>query len=158
MNNPTPQPVVVRPMDEATFWAIISNFDWNVRDEKQIMQPAVDILSKFPEEDIYKFEDILSEKLYLLDGVAFGSNFMRGPAQYLSVDMFLYRRCYVVAKGKNFFDNILANPRQGAFEETFEGILYLPSFAFKKKTNSQDYSHQTKFNYETYSNSKAWDE
>jgi hypothetical protein len=158
MNNSLQNKVEVKPMDENVFWQIISMFDWNQQDEMLIMQPGIDMLSQFPVDDIYKFDDILSEKLYLLDGEPFGSNFMREPAKYLSVDMFLYRRCYVVARGKDFYENILANPRQGDFEETAEGMLYLSSYSYKNKAGSKDYDHQTKFNYETYSNSKAWEE
>ena len=147
--------MTVRQMNESVFWDIISNFDWNTKDEKFIMQPAVDILSKFPVEDIYKFDDILSEKLYLLDGSAFGP---KNSSQYFSSDMFLYRRCFVVASGKDYFNSVLSNPQDISSQETetFEGFLFLPATAFSQKTNSDKYDHKTKYSYETGSNTKAW--
>ena len=151
----TPKHVTVEPMNESVFWDIISNFDWKTKDERLIMQPAVDILSKFSIEDIYKFDDILSEKLYLLDGSKFGPI---NSSQYFSSDMFLYRRCFVVASGKDYFNSVLSNPRDISSKETetFEGFLFLPATAFSKKISSDKYNHKTKYSYETGSNTNAW--
>jgi hypothetical protein len=154
----TPIPVVVRPMNDTVFWSIISNFAWQTKDEKLIIQPAIDILSKFPTEDIYKFNDILSEKLYLLDGPSFASNFADiSRNQYLSPDMFLYYRCYAVAGGQKSFNKVISDPKQMSTKGTFEGLLYIASYAYEKKTGKDGFEFRTKFNYETYGNKKAWD-
>jgi hypothetical protein len=153
-NDQTPIPVVVKPMNDTVFWAIISNFAWETKDEKLIIQPAIDILSKFPNEDIYKFNDILSEKLYLLDGPDFAANFSRN--QYLSPDMFLYSRCDAVAGGQKSFNEVISDPKQMSTKGTFEGLLYIANFAFKKKTGKDSFEFGTKYDYETYGNKKAW--
>jgi len=38
----------------------------------------------------------------------------------------------------------------------FEALLYLPDEAYNKKTKTEDYDYQTKFDYETYSNKEGW--
>jgi hypothetical protein len=89
-------------MDEAFFWAIIDLLDWRTRDESTVVAPAIEALSGFPEADIFRFHDILNEKLYLLDGQRFaeqlGSN-CYASGKGFSVDGFLYARCCVVANG-----------------------------------------------------------
>ena len=146
-------------MNYTVFWEILSNFAWETKDEKLTIQPAIDILSKFPTEDIYTFNDILSEKLYLLDGPAFASNFVdiNNKSQYLSPDMFLYARCYNIAGGQKCFNKVISDPKQMSTKGSFEGLLYIASYAYEKKTGKDSFEFRTKFNYETYGNKKAWD-
>lgn len=42
------------------------------------MRPAVKRLASMTVDDIYKFDEILAEKLYMLDGIAYASNDWRG--------------------------------------------------------------------------------
>lgn len=149
------------PMSEAVFWEIISLFNWKkTGDDAAVLRPAVNYLAQLEIEDIYKFADILSEKLYLLDGIAYASNI--GEESYInenepfSVDYFLYVRCCVVANGKDFFSDVLKNPEEMPEEMDFEALLYLPEEAYTKKTKMEDYGYQPKFDFETFSNKDGW--
>ena len=150
-----------RPMDDDVFWEIISLFNWaKTGDDDAVLRPAVRRLASMPVEDIYKFADILSEKLFLLDGSAYASNIgeesYTGKDEYFSVDYFLCVRCCVVANGKEYFDLVLANPTKMPKDMDFEALLYLPDIAFNKKTKSEDYDYEPKFNFETFSNVDGW--
>lgn len=111
-------------------------------------------------EDIYKFADILAEKLYMLDGITYASNIgedsYKGKNEHFSVDYFLYVRCCVVANGKDYFNYVISNPDQMPKNGDFEPLLYLPMETFNKKTKTEDYDYITKFDYETFSNVDGW--
>ena len=38
----------------------------------------------------------------------------------------------------------------------FEPLLYLPEAAYKYKTKTEDYDHEAKFDFETFSNVAGW--
>ncbi len=149
-------------MDEAQFWALIEMFDWSKEDREQIMVPAMEALSRFSDEDIYVFHDLLNEKLYALDGRRFaeqlGSNRYSPTSseQHFSVDDFLYSRCGVVVNGKEFYESVLENPERIPKEFTFESVLYLPAKAWALKTGRDDYDYFPETWYETFSNADGW--
>ena len=150
-----------KPMNEKVFWEIISSFNWNkTGNDNAVLKPAVNKLISMTVEDIFKFADILSEKLYLLDGIKYASNIgedsYKNETEHFSVDYFLYVRCCVVANGKDFYDQILKNPTKMPKEMDFEALLYLPEVAYNKKTKSEEYDYQPKFNFETFSNKNGW--
>ena len=129
-------------------------------DDDAVLRPALKRLSSMKVEDIYIFSDILSEKLYSLDGINYASNIgdfsYKDETQYFSNDYFLYVRCCVVANGKEFYEFVLANPTEMPKDLDFEALLYLPDEAYKKLTNTEQYDYQPKFDYETYANSEKW--
>lgn len=148
-------------MDEDQFWAIISLFDWKKFERADIIAPAIEALSRLPEEDIYAFHDLLHQKLYDLDGRRFavhlGSNrYAQDEDKHFSVDDFLYSRCAVVANGRTFYESVLQNPRRMPKEFTFESILYLPEKAWKMKTGRDDYDYSPETWCETFSNPDGW--
>lgn len=150
-----------KPMDEEGFWKIISSFNWNkTGDDEAVMKPALKKLVSITVEDIYTFADILSEKLYLLDGIEYASNIgedsYRNETVHFSADYFLYVRCCVVANGKDYFNQVLKNPAEMPEEMDFESLLYLPDEAYNIKTKTDEYDYQTKFNFETFSNKNGW--
>lgn len=84
-------------MDEVRFWDIIALFDWNkTGDDDAVIEPAVEALSQMSQEDISRFADILSEKLWQLDTEAHALPFIeKHPKGYLSVGM-VFCMCVVV--------------------------------------------------------------
>jgi Protein of unknown function (DUF4240) len=147
-------------MSEEGFWKIIGLFDWsNNTDNSAIIEPAVAVLAAMPVEQIFQFEDILSEKLWQLDTRehAKASIVSEGEDGYLSADGFLYDRCSVVANGREYFQNILKNPAEFPEGYSFETLLYVALDAFKRKTGAEP-DHIPKFNYETGSNTTGWPE
>lgn len=141
---------------EADFWSIIALLDWSK--EEGILTPAIQQLSNLPITNIYKFQDILAEKLYALDQQVFaeniGSRSYNGD-RYFSVDSFLYARACVVANGQQFYETVLVEPTKMPKEFTFEPLLYLAADAFKQKTG-EDWDYLPEVSYETYSNTKGW--
>jgi len=123
------------------------------------MAAAMTHLSGLSKAKIKAFDDILSEKLYQLDGQQYaentGQNAYQGEDTPFSVDGFLYARCMAVAQGKDTFDTILVNPEKMVKDDSFESLLSLASQAYQKKTG-KPYEHIPAFIYETYANTKGW--
>lgn len=149
-----------RPMDEELFWEIIATFNWKkTGDDDAVMKPALKQLVAMKVEDIQQFAEILSEKLYQLDGLAYASNI--GPDSYkdgkhFSVDYFLYVRCCVVANGKEYYERVLNDPTEMPEEMDFEALLYLADEAYNKKMGTEDENLFTRLSFETFSNEKGW--
>ncbi|MBK8398233.1 MAG: DUF4240 domain-containing protein [Leptospiraceae bacterium] len=86
---------------ESDFWNIISRINWDANDAREQIRPCINALTEFAPEDIIQFEEILAEKLYHLDGKKFALNlgeFSYEEGKHFSQDLFLYMRCYAVAK------------------------------------------------------------
>lgn len=144
-------------MSESTFWSLIALFNWAATSDEAVVEPVVDSLASMTIEEIYAFDDILTDKLYALDTrdhaqeigeYAYGEG-------YFSVDLFLYARCAVVANGQSLYDAVLANPTKFPNDIEFEALLYVAQTAFERKTG-QDYSHLPELSYETFANKAGW--
>ncbi|MEZ5044367.1 MAG: DUF4240 domain-containing protein [Saprospiraceae bacterium] len=149
------------PLSEDYFWEIISLLDWSKEgDDEAVVEPAIARLASGPVRHILEFADLLSEKLYNLDGLAFAKHIGEdswSPDRYFSVDNFLYARSCVVANGKEIFEKVIHDPRQMPKDFTFEELLYIPSGAYERKTGKA-YDYTPAFPIETYSNQESWNE
>lgn len=145
---------------EKEFWEIIDLFNWRKRKASNIMNAAISNLSELSEEKIKAFDDILSEKLFQLDGQVYAENIGQGAYkdknESFSADGFLYARCMVVAKGKKVYKSIIQNPKKMLKDSSFEPLLNLASLAYQKKTGKV-YDHIPAYIYETFANTKGWD-
>lgn len=156
--------IEVRELDstfsEKQFWSILNRLDWGRQRSADIVAPAVEVLSQFSEKDIFSFEDILSQKLYALDGEQFAKplGWGRDDGQGFSVDGFLYARCGVVANGQIFYEKVLQNPALMSPEYSFEPLLYLAEKAYRLKTSTDDYDYLPALSCETFSNHDGWPE
>jgi hypothetical protein len=140
----------------ADFWQAINMLDWQKEgDDEEVTEPLINFLSEQPIGHIYRFSDILSEKLWQLDTYTHAKIFLDDPDEegLLSVDDFLYTRCAVVANGQDYYEKILHNPHLMPSDLTFEPLLYVK--AYKRKTG-KNFSPISAYNYETYSNKKGW--
>jgi hypothetical protein len=136
---------------ENLFWDTLALLDWENED---ICAPAVVYLSKRPEL-IVDFDKMLSRKLYELDGKIFAEA-VYGKDMPISVDDFLYVRCFQVAQGKEFYKSVLENPALMK-DDVCESLLSIGAKAYQLATQKTDYVFPlTEFHYETYSNAKAW--
>jgi hypothetical protein len=147
-------------MNENEFWNIISMFDWKYTgDDDKVLKRAVNYLAKKSNEDIYKFYDILSKLLYDLDGVEYAKNI--GEDSYVdedtffSVDWFLYTRCVVVANGRDYYYEVIKNPKEMPKDMEFESLLYIAQEAFEKK-NNDELDYVAEYDFETFSNRDNW--
>ena len=152
--------IVREGMDENRFWELISLLDWKKSgDDDAVSEPVVQALADSTLRHIYEFEDILSEKLYLLDGMKFakntGENAYRGADVYFSVDGFLYDRCCVVANGKEFYQEVLKDPEKMPKEMDFEPLLGIAAKAYQRKTG-KEFKYVPAYSYETFSNLEGW--
>ncbi len=153
--------IVDKPTNHPTlttddFWAIIEQLDWTKEgDDAAVVEPVIELLKNRPLAHIYRFADILSDKLWHLDTSNHAQVFLNDPEDgYFSVDDFLYTRCAVVANGKDFYQNVLNNPSEMPTDLTFEPLLYVALHAYKRKTG-KEFMFIPALNYETYSNNKA---
>ncbi|MFM9965175.1 MAG: DUF4240 domain-containing protein [Planctomycetaceae bacterium] len=146
-------------MSDEVFWRIIGLFNWKkLGDDDAVIGPAVKALAQMSNEDILRFEDILSEKLYALDTEALAKEIGEEafqPGKYFSVDWFLYSRCVVVANGREVFESVIADPKQMPKDGEFEALLSVAREAYERKTGNE-FDHTSPICYETYSNRNGW--
>lgn len=146
-------------MDDKTFWKFISKLDMKLDDEDDITKGITMELSKYEEKEIFSFLETLSYKLYLLDTKEHARNigeysYKDGQNLHFSEDLFLYIRCYVIAKGKKLYEKVLKNPVNMPHNE-FEALLSVAEDAYYLKTKKK-FDYVTKYDYETFSNEEGW--
>lgn len=146
-------------MSEDVFWRIIGLFNWKkTGDDEAVIEPAVKALARMSVDDIKRFEDLLTEKLYALDTEAHAREIGEEafqPGKYFSPDWFLYVRCCVVANGRVFFETVLANPTEMPKDMEFESLLSVGPTAFARKTG-EEFDYVSALSYETFSNRNGW--
>jgi Protein of unknown function (DUF4240) len=147
-------------MKDESFWSIISLLDFNAECDEDIIEPSINELAKMSVRDIKLFEEALAYKLYLLDTKEHARNigehsYNDEESNYFSADLFLYFRCSVVAKGKEFFESTLDNPKNMPRDESFESLLSLASDAYIRKTG-KEFEYYTGCDYESFSNVEGW--
>ena len=139
------------------FWDILAKFDWLAEDDDSVIAPAVNFLKKQQVSFIKQFEETLSYKLYCLDtknhGIA--SGLYDEKNNYISLDCFLYMRCFIVAKGEEFYNSVLSCPQKMPKDVDFEILLSVASEAYEKKTK-REFNYITGRSYETFSNKESW--
>lgn len=149
----------VAAFSETDFWQLIARLEGSGNTEAAVIAPVVQTLQEQPLANIYRFTDILAEKLWQLDTRLHAQVFLEDPEEegYLSVDDFLYARCAVVAGGKAFYEEVLKNPDEMPVDLTFESLLNIPVLAYQYKTGKSQMAPPA-YNYETYSNKAGWAE
>ena len=143
-----------KPINDGKFWEIISLLDWNQKNDNKILGPAIQALSKLKIAQIKEFEEALAYKLYQLDTKEHSKEIEVNG--YLSPDFFLYARCFVVAKGKLFYEEVLQHPSKIPKDGDFEALLDVSPMAYELKTG-KEWDYDTEVSYETYSNEKGWE-
>lgn len=143
-------------MSEEEFWSLIGLLDWtDQKENEQVVEPTVLALSGMLIAKIYQFQDILSEKLWLLDTQSYADAMLgEDPDAYLSDDEFLYARCVVVANGETYFRKVLTEPAQFPTDLTFEDLLFVAGAAYERKTGKKVLSVPA-YNFETGSNEQG---
>jgi len=150
-------PMFAPPMSEVQFWGIIGLLDWSQSDREAVIAPAIFALAALPKAAIHGFEDVLAEKLWLLDTEAHATASLGGNAEErLSEDLFLYDRCGVVARGRAFFEKVLHSPAAFPLQSAFSPLLRIARAAYEQKTGEK-FVHFHRYSYETYSNESGWE-
>jgi predicted DNA-binding WGR domain protein len=148
-------------MSEDVFWRIIGLFNWRkTGDDEAVIEPAVKALAQMTVDDIKRFEDIMSERLYALDTEAHAREIGEEayqPGKYFSPDWFLYERCCVVANGAELYKSVLTDPTRMPKDMEFEALLSVARTAFERKTG-EDFDHVPDVSYESFGNREGWPE
>jgi hypothetical protein len=147
-------------IDRYAFWQLIDQIDREALDdgnEDAAVEPLIRALTAWTESEIASFEDHLAYVLYDLDGQRYADE--AGPSGK-SGDGFLYARCYVVAKGHDYYDSVRANPKNmpKRLEQWCESLLYVPqrSWAIVTERDENEWNRVTPVSYETGSNYLQW--
>lgn len=151
-------------MSDEEFWILINHInssELDLLDEddypEELLEPLVSALSMLYTKNIEEFEDKLSCFLYNLDGEKYADN---ADDSGRSGDGFLYSRCWVVAKGKKYYEEVLTNPLKmpKKISQWCEPLIYVSSKAWALNTGNdeENWEYTPKFNYETGSNSSLW--
>lgn len=142
-------------MGEEKFWSLISSLDWsNAGNDDAVIEPVVRALADMQQDAIPAFYDLLSEKLFLLDGRVYATHSVE-EGEGISSDLFLYARCAVVANGKIFFESVLQHPERFPRELYFEALLDIPQRAWLRKTG-RHLDHTPCYLFETGFNPNGW--
>ena len=139
---------------EKQYWDLVDEINWQASDDYEAVSSLDRSLAKLEEESIYNFQDFLAEKLSDLDGPMYHAIAARGLSG--SADAFLYARCFVVAKGMEYYYHVLLHP-QDFPDEWFEAILHTADRAYKEKIGLE-LERLPAFEYETGFNPKLWGE
>jgi len=168
-------------MTDELFWSIVSLLDWSKwrtdqkadtdepePDEFGVLEPAIRKLADLPVREIYLFDEFLSWRLYTLDTREHALNFAPGEEYRgfvrdglpFSTDGFMDCRAMVIAKGRQEYEAVLADPAQMA-REGFESFPYLARYAYRQKRGAarEDfdvYEYETGINTWAGSNKAGW--
>lgn len=150
-------------LTEANFWQLITLIDlseqaWN---NDTTTQHLTNELSKKNVTDIKQFHDLLAQKLFALDKKEFAQQMAHRyawqPNKAFSSDHFLYARAYVIARGKVFYEKVLADPTLMPKNEVFEELLYVAATAYEQQTG-ETFDYVSTVSYETFSNPSGWEQ
>ena len=147
-------------MTEQEFWTLIASIDQDTlvsQDDDAALEPLLDDLLDLTEPDLFEFDELLALKLYALDGEVYAAHAGESGE---SGDGFLYIRCYVVASGREFYEDVVRNPERmpNSIEQWCEGLLYVYLKAWAELTGNgdEDWPHFSTVSYETGSNQSQW--
>ncbi len=143
---------------EDFFWKIIGLLDWTQTDNQAIVALAIEKLSSLPVRQLYEFQDMMSEKLYLLDEKKYARHIGQlawQESRPFSADHFLDVRACVIANGREYFNHVVQHPEEMPKDLWFEPLVYLVPKAYRKKTG-KEFSYLPAFNYQTFSNESGW--
>lgn len=142
------------------FWVCIESIDRNALDdgdEEAAVQPLVEHLATMDVKEIQGFEEHLAQVLYQLDGRRYADNAGQSGK---SGDGFLYVRCYVVGRGKEHYERVLADPARmpKSLDQWFESLLYASQNAWSQVTGRapEEWEYYASVSYETGSNQEGW--
>lgn len=145
-----------RPEAETTedrFWALIKNVDSNGDTAEAMSAPLISALVKLDKKELLDFIVERDNKLRSLDGPAFHE----ASGTDHSADGFLYARCAVVVKGKDFYKQVLENPSSFPQNVWAEWLLYSGEKAYEKRFG-EELDFFSGINYESFFNDELWGE
>lgn len=144
------------------FWALIDTIDRTAlmageEGEEEAVAPLITALAALDRPQLEAFEEHLALALYALDGEVYAD---AAGESGESGDGFLYARCHVVARGKAFYEKVLAQPSMmpDSLDMWLESLLFVAAQAWEESSGEDfDQWHcETSASYETGSNEAQW--
>jgi len=149
-------------MNSDEFWKLIELVDLQALENGDEDQALVSLSSAMAEMDVSSieaFQEQLSQALHAIDGENYADN---AGDSGTSDDGFLYARCYVVARGKDYYSRVKAAPEEmpKSLEQWCESLLYVAPNAWATKTGNDpsDWDFDATVSYESGSNETLWGE
>ncbi|SHH10526.1 DUF4240 domain-containing protein [Massilia sp. CF038] len=149
-------------MTDPEFWNLIALIDVTALDEgreDEAVEPLQTALNMKSEAELFGFEEALSQNLYAIDGDVFADNAGDSGG---SDDGFLYARCFVVAKGQEFYEAVKSDSTRmpKSIEQWCESLLYPHRAAWAKQTgkDQSEWPFEATVSYESGSNAELWHE
>jgi len=140
-------------MTEEEFWALVSKADMELVDQEDCgggVAPIVEALSQKSPEDICRFHEIMSQKLYALDHIVLADEFESGG------DSFLYQRCYIVASGHKKYKAVFENGEAGIGDlDWCESLIYVAQEAWNQSQDTE-WQFEASVSFETGSNQQGY--
>lgn len=118
-------------LDEVLFWEMIAQLFPEELDE----QYAIKKLIKYSREEIISFHNTLAKHLEILDKLPLKNN------KYNSDDAFLYTRCFIIAQGLEYYNEVLEDGyiEEDLVEDSFEELLEITEEALQRANYNYDY-------------------
>lgn len=144
-------------MNDRKFWEAIAKIDQDVLpDEARALQPLIAYLETLDPMELIGFHNQLCKKIYRLDT----REHFEAASQNQSDDSFLYLRCYVVGRGKDYFNKVLRNVEETPKEFVCLELLLdvAPDLWRQQKGTDLIDVCDRRFCVESGSNDKGWPE
>lgn len=140
------------------FDIIMTKCAWSKQgNDEKVLAPLIKFLSQQEDDEIFMFEDIMTDLLYQLDTL---QNFKIAKKYYHhNADTFLYSCCVALINGEKYYINVKQGKNKDLWTKEFESLLYVPKRAWKMKHHKslEYYPHLPAISYETGSNKDGWE-
>ena len=147
-------------MNSNEFWKLIALVDLDALengDEDEALASLSSAMAAMDVSRIEAFQEQLSQVLFAIDGESYADN---AGDSGTSDDCFLYARCYVVARGEDYYSRVKAKPEEmpKSIEQWCESLLYVAQNAWATKTgsNPSEWIFDATVSYESGSNESLW--
>lgn len=140
------------------FWNTMERCDWTKEgDDGAVLAPVLDYLAGQDDQQIFQFDDQMSQLLYDLDTKAL-ADACRNADPLMSDDSFLYSRCVALINGPVYYEKVRNGKEKSLWQMEFEALLFLPRRAWAKKhcRDEDEYPHLPPLSFETGSNREGW--
>ncbi len=147
-------------MTQEEFWQLIKLVDQDAleqQDEEAALAALEAALADKSIPEIESFYTHLAHALYDIDGETYADNAGDSGG---SDDAFLYARCYVVARGRDFYNSVKGDPGKmpQTIEQWCESLLYVAPNAWGRITGSEpnEWEFYPDVSFETGYNTSQW--
>jgi Protein of unknown function (DUF4240) len=139
------------------FWKLIDHVDKAALQKGEgfdddAVAPLLQALVALSRPELEAFSEHLAVRLYNIDGIKFSE-----ASNVNSDDGFLYQRCFVVAMGRKFYDQVRNDPSlmPSSIDQWCEPLLFVASNAWKQQTGDE-LDCTTSVSFESGSNRAQW--